>query len=421
MSAFGIIGAGISGISIGRLLCDSNRIVEVFEKNDKAGGLVRCDKVDGALYHRVGGHVFNAKSESVKSWIRELVDFDRELLFQVRNARILFGEKTVGYPIENHLYELPEGVVGEVISDLLALPEEPDRSSFGAFLRTSFGQTLVELYFEPYNSKIWNQSLDRIPIRWLEGKLPMPKRREILLDNIFRKSETKMVHSSFFYPKEGGSQFWINRIGAGVPIHRDFDVRRIERVGKELKIGGHDRSFGGLVFTGDIRRFPDIASFKDTRLEEALAQCRNLRTRGVTNVLCECDANDLSWLYLPEEKFNAHRIIYTGNFSPFNSGNRGGGRSTCVVEFEYGSRREEIECDIERLPGNLQVIDFNETQDAYIVQDADTNLRIQQVRDLLKPYNIHLAGRFAEWEYYNMDKCIERSMELARFLLGGNI
>jgi len=31
----------------------------------------------------------------------------------------------------------------------------------------------------------------------------------------------------------------------------------------------------------------------------------------------------------------------------------------------------------------------------------------------LEKYNIFLLGRFAEWGYYNMDKCIENAMALA--------
>jgi len=38
---------------------------------------------------------------------------------------------------------------------------------------------------------------------------------------------------------------------------------------------------------------------------------------------------------------------------------------------------------------------------------------LENVKATLKIYNIHLLGRFAEWEYYNMDKCIESAMELS--------
>ena len=45
-----------------------------------------------------------------------------------------------------------------------------------------------------------------------------------------------------------------------------------------------------------------------------------------------------------------------------------------------------------------------------IIHNKDTKKIIDKIKNLLEPYNIHLLGRFAEWEYYNMDKCIEAAM-----------
>ena len=30
-------------------------------------------------------------------------------------------------------------------------------------------------------------------------------------------------------------------------------------------------------------------------------------------------------------------------------------------------------------------------------------------------YHIYLLGRFAEWEYFNMDKCVEQAMSLKKY------
>ena len=42
-------------------------------------------------------------------------------------------------------------------------------SSFKDFLLNTFGPTLCDNYFFPYNTKIWNTELSRIPLTWLEG------------------------------------------------------------------------------------------------------------------------------------------------------------------------------------------------------------------------------------------------------------
>ena len=62
-----IIGAGISGITAGAILKDTHDVT-VFEAHASIGGLVHCDRADGYLYHRIGGHVFNSKNQEVLNW-----------------------------------------------------------------------------------------------------------------------------------------------------------------------------------------------------------------------------------------------------------------------------------------------------------------------------------------------------------------
>ena len=68
--------------------------------------------------------------------------------------------------------------------------------------------------------------------------------------------------------------------------------------------------------------------------------------------------------------------------------------------------------EIKRLPGNLKALAFNYEPNSYIIQNETTRDDISTLKTLLKPYHIFLLGRFAEWEYYNMDKCIEAAMKL---------
>lgn len=52
-----VIGAGISGLSIAHHLKEKYE-VKIFERDSRPGGLVKCKKVGGALYHMVGGACF---------------------------------------------------------------------------------------------------------------------------------------------------------------------------------------------------------------------------------------------------------------------------------------------------------------------------------------------------------------------------
>jgi len=408
-----IIGGGISGISLAKVI-GSNAEVIVFEQKKKIGGLISCDVVNGYLYHKVGGHVFNSKNIKVLDWFWQFFDKENEFIEAKRVAKVFINNLLIGYPIEDNLHKLDKAVVTNVIADLLNINPHKEVNNFEQFLNTNFGKTLYELYFKPYNEKIWNVDLSLIPLEWLEGKLPMPNVKEILVNNILRKEETKMVHSFFYYPKQNGSQFIIDRLAQGSNIVKNFAVKTINIQSDKTILINAKEQFDKVIFTGDVRTLPGLLN--NTLISKELsAKIKNLKSNGTTNVLCSCDKNDLSWLYVPEKTYKAHRIIYTGNFSDSNNGDNS--RSSCVVEFSNFLSEQQIKDEIKRLPGNLEYIAFNHEPNSYIIHDADTRQLISDLKQELKEHNIYLLGRFAEWEYYNMDKAIEAAFVLSNQLI----
>jgi protoporphyrinogen oxidase len=417
---FIIVGGGVSGLSAASMLsevCD----VTVVEKAEKTGGLIKCEYVSGNLFHKVGGHVFNAKNKRVFDWFWSHFNQEEEFLKARRNARIFIQNKLIGYPIENYLYEFDKETISNIVSDLLGIQKRGAKDPFSyadfeEFLKGNFGDTLYELYFRPYNSKIWNTDLSKVDLAWLEGKLPMPNIKEIFISNIFKEEETGMVHSSFYYPRKGGSQFIADRLSQGLKILNGTPVSVIEKKNGKIQVNGNlaaDR----VIYTGDIRKLGSILKTDDQVLNRKLSEVSDLKSNGTSNMLCECDENDISWLYIPESFTRAHRIIYTGNFSPDN--NNGTARKTCVVEFSGKADLDMMKEEIKKLPGNLTYLSHNYEPNSYVIQEQGTRQRINEIKELLKPHGIYLLGRFAEWEYYNMDKAIEAAMTLSDLIKSG--
>jgi protoporphyrinogen oxidase len=58
---------------------------------------------------------------------------------------------------------------------------------------------------------------------------------------------------------------------------------------------------------------------------------------------------------------------------------------------------------------------------AYVVYDEGHARRMALVRSFAATRGIHLAGRFAEFQYVNTDACVRRALDLARHLRGGSI
>ena len=403
-----IVGAGISGLAAGNILHDQGIKAEIVEAAGYVGGLIHCETVSGYLYHRVGGHVFNSKEPKVLDWFWGKFNREKEFVQVERNAKILLGNKYIGYPIENHIYQFDPMLARSIIKDLVYQPNVFKKTNFDEFLSSTFGKTLCDMYFFPYNEKIWQCSLKEVSIEWLEGKLPSPDVTSVIVDNIFRQKEHKMVHSNFYYPMKGGSQFIVDRLAKDLNIKTNCPVEKILILKNGLEVDGiyYDK----VIYTGDIRKLSSIIDTDDEELRDILSELATLMSHGTSNLLCECDPTNLSWLYLPDRTIMAHRIIYTGSFSELN--NRSSGRSSCVVEFSGYVSHETMCKEIISLPGNLCPLASNYQKVSYVIHDATTGPKVDNAIRALNSVNIFPLGRFAEWQYYNMDKAIASAMNL---------
>ncbi len=408
-----VVGAGVSGMSLARMMAYEHEVV-VYEQDFRPGGLIKCEEVKGCLYHKVGGHVFNSKRQDVLDWFWKY--FDRESDFHKATRRSvvsLEGGELVDYPIENHLYQMPVGMRNSVIGDLL----EIQKSGYGApqnfeeFLKCRFGRTLYEQYFYPYNRKIWaGRSLAEVPLAWLDGKLPMPTIQEIMEANIGRQNETAMVHSSFWYPMRGGSQFLADGLAKGLNIRYGEQMTRIELQRGKWNLNGEE--YDRVFYTGNARELPAIVG-GDISLQELEPAVARLEYHGTTSVLCEVDENIYSWIYMPSLAYESHRIICTGNFSPHNDTSS---RSTATIEFSREMSREEIKEQLSRIPFHPAYLAHHWEPCSYPVQTGETKGIIDGLKTALHPHGFYLLGRFAEWEYYNMDAAIGAAMDLVKKL-----
>ena len=413
MMKYAVIGAGVSGLSMAGMLLKKGHEVVVYERGSRPGGLIKCTEVQGNLYHRVGGHVFNSRRQEVLDWFWSRFDRDRDFVSARRRAVIsLEGGDVVDYPIENHLDQFPEAVRSSIVHELLELYRNPpaEPRSLGEFFLNRFGKTLNNLYFTPYNNKVWRQDTSQIAMDWLEDKLPMPSVAEILLNNIGHINESAMVHSSFFYAKNGGSQFLADTLARGLKVrYRQEAVNILPKDGKWLVQG---ELFDRVVFTGNVRQLGDCFPCVD-ELRPFFPRISELRSHGTTSVLCRISPNDYSWIYMPSPSHRSHRIICTGNFS---RNNNNGDITTATIEFSEQMTEGEIRRQLELIPFSPVYLAHHWEEYTYPVQDASSRTLIRELKERLEPKGIYLLGRFAEWEYYNMDAAIGAALDLDKRL-----
>jgi protoporphyrinogen oxidase len=410
MRKVAIIGAGISGLSVAHLLKDHFR-VKIFEKESTPGGLIRCKRINGNLFHICGGHVFNSKYEDVLDWFWSFFQRDEEFTKAARNSVVYMNNSLkVPYPIENHTFMFDKDTQLSIIKDLLNiyhsnLQGRSNISNFEDFLRERFGQTLYDLYFKPYNEKVWRRRLDTVPLEWLEGKLPMPTVDEIFYNNFNHVEEKAFVHSTFWYEKFGGSQFIVDRLARDLDIECNAKIESIKRIDGKWMIG--NELFDKVVFCGNIKQLPSLVL--DVELGGYISEIDHLESHGTTAVFCEIDSNPYSWIYLPDTAYESHRIICTGNFSSTN--NARPEVITGTVEFTDEISKDDIIDNLARIPLHPKYITHHFNKYTYPIQRNNTREMILSMKKELAKKEFYMTGRFADWEYYNMDVSIKAAME----------
>ena len=424
MQKIAIIGAGVSGLSAAHFLKDKYEVT-VFEKEDRPGGLIKCRRVNGSLFHTCGGHVFNSKRQDVLDWFWSKFMRDEEFSKADRNSCVFMdkGDSSlehidIPYPIENHMYLFDETIQKSFYKDLDEIDSVKgvnakftDYDSFGNFLRWRFGKTLYNLYFEPYNKKVWRRDLNSVPMSWMEGKLPMPTTQEMRENNANKVEEKAFVHSSFWYEKVNGSQFLADKLAEGLDIKYNTDITSL--IYHEGKWNVNGTSFDKVIFCGNIK---DLVKMVDgINVNEYKDSIEKLEYHGTTAVFCEIDKNPYSWIYQPSRKHESHRIICTGNFSKTNnSEDLPDNRMTATIEFTDAISKEDIIENLSRIPLNPKYIDHKYNKYTYPIQDANTRQLIKNFKSSLKVFGLYFTGRFADWEYYNMDVAMGAAMDMVK-------
>ncbi|WP_026520202.1 protoporphyrinogen/coproporphyrinogen oxidase [Butyrivibrio sp. FCS006] len=427
MNKYAIIGAGISGMSTAHFLLDKGNEVIIYERDAKPGGLIKCRRINGSLFHMCGGHVFNSKRQDVLDWFWSHFARDEEFKKADRKSCVFLDKNSssleyecIPYPIENHVYLLDMELQNAFYNDLEEIDsvkgsnaELTDYSNFGDFLRWRFGKTLYNLYFKPYNEKVWRCDLNTIPMSWMEGKLPMPTTSEMRDNNAYKVEEKAFVHSTFWYEKNEGSQYIADKLAENLNVKYDTDISNIQYEDGQWIICGE--AYDRVVFCGNIKDMISIINGVD--VEAFKEPVKKLEYHGTTTVFCEIDKNPYSWIYQPSRQHKSHRIICTGNFSGTNNDSKvKKNRITATIEFTDEICKEDILDNLKRIPLNPTYIDHVFSKYTYPIQDANTRGMINELKGFLANYNFYFTGRFADWEYYNMDVAIGAAMDLVKCL-----
>lgn len=404
----GILGAGISGLSAARLLAKHFK-VEVLERCPIHGGIARTREVEGAAYHVTGGHCFNSKYQDVLDFVFNEVMPQSEWHLVQRNANIKFYGHDLTYPIEYaikqiHQFDLDTAI--NITRDFLAAKDDGSYRNLEEWFRKKFGDALADLYFIPYNTKIWNKSPKDMSPAWVEGKLPIPDKKSFF-KGLISNEEDKMPHASFYYPNSNNQNTFIDSLASGVNIVYDYTVQTIKQNDEGKWIVNDDKEYDLLISTLPLNVLPGLL---ESAPEEVLEQAASLKYNKVTTMLWETAGTERTWTYIPDAESLFHRYIHIGSFfKPVQNYSI----TEVVGEKSYGEMVENGKKD----PFLLKPLGYHVSDQAYVVFDENYDAATKAVKAYLDGKSLYTLGRFGEWQYYNMDVCIKSSIDLTAYII----
>ena len=424
--SIGILGGGISGVSLAAHLGED---VEVVEKRTRIGGLCGTIVEDGFTFDAAGPHIMFSKNKEVLNLM--VAALGENVHQRRRENKIWFKGRLVKYPFENDLAALPPQDNFECIYGYIVNPHADDvPSNLAEWSYKTFGTGISEKYFIPYNEKIWNYPATKLGLEFVE-RIPKPPMEDVLKSSIGISTEGYLHQLHFYYPVEGGYESLVHAFAAKVrgQLRTNWRVAAVARDGKQWRVtssDGEERTYDTLVSTLPIH---DLVKIWVGAPDEVHALVETLRYNSLINVLIGCNEDrgyPYTALYVPDPDLLFHRLSFPKAFSEHCVP---AGSSSVMAEITTNEGRDGIwemqdEQIIERTIAELartglvdpSTIVYQKAvrfQYGYPVYDLDYRANVTAMRNAVAATGLQLLGRFAQFDYINSDVCIERAIALA--------
>lgn len=420
-----ILGAGLTGVTLARLLSEKGDEVCVFEKEQKTGGLCVSETRNGFTFDAGGSHIIFSRDTEVLEFMQNVLEENRE--FRNRNTKIFYKDLYLKYPFENGLYDLPKEdlffCINEYVKNLVAVEkgEVAEPKNFKEWIYATFGKGIAECYLVPYNEKIWNYPTDKMSKHWMDGRVPRPPVEDIIKSAVGIETEGYTHQSVFSYPITGGIESLIHAIEAPVKdkILTGTEVTKVEKTesGWKVTAGGKTYEVDRVISTLPLHTLLPMLDSVPEEIQRTVAALR-YNSIACISVGIKGDIPDISWMYVPEMKCGAfNRLSFPSNFSTKVAPE---GCSSILAEITYNegddiskmTDAEIIEHTVSGLKAMGLVADnvvhtaVDRFKYAYVVYDIDYLENIKIAREYLESTGLDLVGRFSQFEYLNMDGCI---------------
>lgn len=395
-----ILGAGPAGLSF------ANRIKQlgeenflVLEKENEAGGLCRSKDVDGSPLDIGGGHFLDVRDKQVNEFLFGFMPKEEWNLYE-RNSQIHLGEYLVHHPLEANIWEMPQNEQIKYLKSIAIAGcnlDTPKPQEFVKWIDWKLGKQIAEEYMLPYNKKMFGEELNELGTYWLE-KLPNVSFEETLLSCLNKQPYgTQPGHAQFYYPKKYGyGELWI-RMADALQEKILYGKNIVELDFKDKSVTCSD---GSVIEAENIITTIPWTSFECIRnMPETLCKdIQKLKHTSVTvtyyPVMLDTTAH---WIYYPDKNLEYHRILVRSNFLPNSKGYWTETNTERYTSKEYDSYNNEY---------------------AYPLNTIEKPEIMKKLLEWAEENKVIGLGRWGEWQHYNSDVVVRKSLDLANKLVG---
>lgn len=372
-----IIGAGITGVVIARVLAEHNYQVKLLEKRAHIGGNLYDYEHDGVLVHKYGPHIFHTSKPQVIAFVERFWKLNQ------------FKNVVEGY-VAGHLVPIPFNFRSLEI----CFPAEAPalQAKLLAAYPHQRSVTILELKQHP------DPAIQRVA--------------QFIYDHLFLNYTTKMWNLS---PDEIDPS-----VTARIPVILSYDNTYFTDEYEGLPIGGYTKSIERML------DHPNISYQLNVDAQALLQFCP-------PRIYIEA-ANEVVIYTGPLDKLfnNQYGVLdYRSLFFELETHNQTKYQNTAVVNYpahptmtritEYKNmtlQRSANTVISKEFPGAYSATDPKWNEPYYPLATQAARAKYFQYLTLAQQYeNLYLCGRLATYKYINMDEAIEQALTLAHRLL----
>lgn len=432
-----VLGAGLAGLSAASVL---ERHAIVLELSDRPGGLVRTECFNGFWFDRVI-HLLYFPDSATERRIRDLLGPDLKRCSPVAWVECSAG--TTRFPLQLHLGGLESNAIVNCLLDFVranSTGQDHSPQNFEELLLQVFGRTMCDIFFLPYNRKVWKRPLNELASSGFQWNIARPDLVQVLRGALNPGEVSASYNSAGWYPRPPrnatvrGMEFLSQKLADRVSDLRT--LHRVEWIDLETRIVTVSTTTGTKHFRFHecclaTLPLPELVTKCRHAPRELLESCSRLKRNRVLSIALSIHGprpdNRGHWRYYADESVTFTRLIYMHEFDPDCAPEHGWSLLVEITEaaeeplmpWEHIFKR--VRADLSRtgaLPADCHIIDAHllVIDPAYVVFSVKDQGIVAQARAFLESYGILPVGRYGRWEYSSMGQVMRDG-----FLLGETV